>query len=169
MCISRSQVTVCQCHCDGSIYAIGGEGRRSVARRGVERYDVHTNKWTKVAKMHERRWSACCCSRAEDGCIYVVGGYDESNGGALASCERFDPRSGQWTQIATMGQKRCGAALAVLEDGNLYVVGGTNEKMAQLATCEWYPFFDYFIPRNLIIAFFLVIIRKPTVGNRCQL
>jgi len=88
--------------------------------------------------MHERRWSACSCSRKEDGCLYVVGGYDESSGGALATCERYDPRAGQWMKIASMGQKRCGAAGAVLDDGNIYIVGGINEKMAQLATSECY-------------------------------
>lgn len=87
--------------------------------------------------MNEKRWSACSCCRLEDGCLYVVGGYNDLNGGALNICERFDPRNGKWTKIASMGQKRCGAAIAVLQDGNIYVVGGTNEKMAPLATSEW--------------------------------
>lgn len=39
---------------DGYLYAVGGNDG-SVSLQSVERYNPHTNKWTKVASMNRRR------------------------------------------------------------------------------------------------------------------
>lgn len=56
-----------------------------------------------------------------NGCIYVVGGEQESN--SLASGEFYDPKDEQWSDIANMEIARCEFGLCAL-NGYLYALGG---------------------------------------------
>ncbi len=56
---------------------------------------------------------------------YVAGGWNSDSGrsSCLSSCERF--RSGEWTAITSMNEKRCGLAMVAI-DGKLLMFGGYN-------------------------------------------
>jgi kelch-like protein 20 len=41
----------------------------------------------------------------------------------LSSCERFDPKSGQWDPVVAMNCRRSGVGLAIV-NGLIYAVGG---------------------------------------------
>ena len=41
------------------------------------------------------------------------------------SSDRYDPATQRWTRVASMGTKRLGVAVAVL-DGFLYAIGGSD-------------------------------------------
>ena len=58
-----------------------------------------------------------------DGTVLVAGGYT-GEGGALASAERYDPRSGAWTTTASMIEARGGYTATLLLNGQVLVAGG---------------------------------------------
>lgn len=56
-----------------------------------------------------------------NGCIYVVGGEQESY--ILSSAEFYDPKCEQWSNIANMQVERCEFGLCAV-NGYLYALGG---------------------------------------------
>ncbi len=57
--------------------------------------------------------------------LYCCGGYSEQSRQTCASCHRFDPRTGHWSQIASMNEKRQFFTLAGCNEF-LVAVGGVN-------------------------------------------
>ncbi|VDD82029.1 unnamed protein product [Mesocestoides corti] len=53
--------------------------------------------------------------------LFAVGGW--CSGDAIASAERYDPRTHEWTLVAPMNKQRCGVGVGVVND-LLYAVGG---------------------------------------------
>jgi kelch-like protein 8 len=53
--------------------------------------------------------------------LFKIGGFDDN--ASLDTCERFDPRSGKWTPVASLSCPRGGVGVAAL-GGRLYAVGG---------------------------------------------
>jgi hypothetical protein len=68
--------------------------------------------------------------------VYVVGGIDSENV-TLASMERYDASSGQWTAMAAMSVRRRGCGACVVE-GGIYVIGGHGDNMTRLSSVEKY-------------------------------
>jgi len=66
--------------------------------------------------------------------LYAVGGW--CSGDAIASVERFDPRSNEWFLVAPMNKRRCGVGVAVVND-LLYAVGG-HDGQSYLNSVERY-------------------------------
>eukprot|EP00957_Ditylum_brightwellii_P162249 12353888-Ditylum_brightwellii.AAC.1 len=56
-----------------------------------------------------------------DGNVVVIGGYDGMN--SVASVEEYNPQTGRWTSLPSMGTMRSGCA-AVALDGKVVVAGG---------------------------------------------
>jgi len=54
------------------------------------------------------------------GHLYAIGGNDGTS--SLDKCECYDPFKNKWTDVASMGNKRAGAGVGVL-DGYIYAVG----------------------------------------------
>lgn len=53
--------------------------------------------------------------------LFAVGGW--CSGDAIASAERYDPRTHEWTLVSAMNKQRCGVGVGVVND-LLYAVGG---------------------------------------------
>lgn len=70
--------------------------------------------------MHCRRCSLAVA--VLNGLLYVAGGYDN---GALSSMECYNPRTNQWTFLASMTNPRFNHSMTVQND-LLYAFGGTN-------------------------------------------
>jgi len=66
--------------------------------------------------------------------IYLVGGFDGHN--RLKSCERFDPKTSQWKQIAPLNIARSHVS-CVVSQGRLFAVGGYDGENS-LSSCEIY-------------------------------
>ena len=62
------------------------------------------------------------CGAANNGKIYVFGGY---NGSFKNTCYEYNPATDTWTQKANMPTSRSSMACEVL-DGKIYVIGGLN-------------------------------------------
>ena len=71
------------------------------------------------------------------GRLYVLGG--DSDDGALASVEQFDPETNTWKSVAPMHEGRVELAAAVL-DGKIYVVEDDSERYDPTTdTWEYFP------------------------------
>ncbi|KAK0046000.1 kelch-like protein 5, partial [Biomphalaria glabrata] len=122
MSTSRSTVGVAALH--GKLYAVGGRDGSSCLK-SVECFDPHTNKWTHCQPMSKRRGGvgAANCN----GFLYAVGGYEAPATNPACSrfdcAERYDPKTDQWTVIATMSSARDSVGLCPLGD-RLFAVGG---------------------------------------------
>ena len=70
----------------------------------MECYDPTIDQWSLVGEMSMAREGAGLANL--DGVLYCVGGYDGNS--ILNSVEKFDPQTGQWTQVAPMTTRRSG-------------------------------------------------------------
>ncbi|XP_018596729.1 kelch repeat and BTB domain-containing protein 2 [Scleropages formosus] len=100
-------------HCEGFIYAIGGDAAGGeLNRRTVERYDREKDEWRMVSPLPcAWSWSTCVAAR---GCIYAMT-HD------LTYC--YFPRADAWVEMATRRTSRCFASAAAFGDLIFYVGG----------------------------------------------
>lgn len=84
-------------------------------KAAAQRFNFKTRKWSSIQPM-----SICCygrCSAVLNDKIYVAGGAPKSG------LERFDPKSGRWTTLASTLRQRCNADMTS-SDKYLYLFGG---------------------------------------------
>ena len=74
-------------------------------------------------------------TQLNDGRILTVGGH---NGNNLASCETYDPQTGEWTATDSLNQYRYLHTATKLNDGRILVVGGTyyTNTRYNVTSCE---------------------------------
>lgn len=94
--------------------------------------------WEAVAPMTSNRGGPCVVSGKY---LYAIGGKTENDNANdpfkyLNTVEKYDARTNTWTETAPMQARRayaCGVAL----EGNLYVVGGTQDDLySSHSSCE---------------------------------
>ncbi|WP_426502612.1 Kelch repeat-containing protein [Dactylosporangium sp. McL0621] len=110
-----------------------------------ERLDPGHTTWSPTTgPLRHARWGHSAVALG-DGSVLVAGGStirSATSLTALRSVERFDPGSGQWTDVAPMNDARTGHVAVVLGDGKVLVIGGTvplgPDDEAALAFCELY-------------------------------
>jgi N-acetylneuraminic acid mutarotase len=108
---------------DGKIHLFGGDSGTSEASASTLVYDPAADAWSVRAPMPGGpRWA--CGAAAIDGRIYVVGGTDGSEAGALDRLEVYDPAADAWTPRAPMPQPRVVSGGVGAIGGRLYVAGG---------------------------------------------
>jgi len=126
---------------DGRVLAVGG-GRYVTLDNGVgqaycELYDPVAGTWTPTATMASPRWLHQAVLLT-DGDVLAIGGGDPQLGGestvdpyALSTVERFSPSTQRWTPVASMPWARSRHQAALLRDGRVLIVGGTNQALAE--------------------------------------
>jgi hypothetical protein len=57
--------------------------------------------------------------------VLIVGGEDGS-GAVTSAAEIFDPRTGQWTAVASLNTPRTEHSAELLRDGRVMIIGGRN-------------------------------------------
>ncbi|RMH19212.1 MAG: kelch-like protein [Gammaproteobacteria bacterium] len=117
---------------DGKIYIIGGMHKPKDGKffflKNMEIYDPETDSWSDGPDMnHLHDYPACTVL---DGKIYVMGGHhpEATEGGPSTDpgfevCERFDPKTGEWEEIAPLLTPRF-ALSAITYRGRIYTMGG---------------------------------------------
>lgn len=78
--------------------------------------------WVSTGSMATPR-SGHTATLVPDGRVLVVGGL---NGTALASCEWYEPATGQFSPAPVLPEARSSHSALLLSDGRVLVVGGTN-------------------------------------------
>jgi N-acetylneuraminic acid mutarotase len=128
----------------GSIYVVGGFLPSRETTGAVERYDIESDRWKRIAPMPIAVNHPAVASHR--GRLYVYGGYtDSSFAPVTGALQRYDPRGESWTLLANSPHPRAAAALAAVR-GRLYAVGGTagGEELSALEVFElssgrWHP------------------------------
>lgn len=102
------------------IYLIGGINRETNEILSVvNRYNLRTNKWEKVADIQEGRERAY--GVASQGKIFITGGSKEIC--VSTSCEMYNENTNKWHSIASRRMPRRRGSM-ICADNKLYVVDG---------------------------------------------
>ena len=111
---------------DGAVLLTGGMAGTG-ASVSAELYDPDTGEWTATDDMLEGRLGHTA-TLLPDGTVLVAGGSSSVIDSApLATAERYDPATGQWTVTERMSE--AGAHWAVmLPDGTVLVAGGSESQ-----------------------------------------
>lgn len=151
---------------DGKVLAVGGTGVGSAqfpppVLAAAEVYDLAAGTWTSTGSLHTGRWGHSATLLA-DGSVLVAGGSavrSSQSLTALRTAERWDPDSGDWTEVDPMTDARSGHTAVRLPNGNVLVAGGSvptgRNTDAALAFCElfdpdddsWRPTGSLTVPR----------------------
>ena len=123
---------------DGA-YVVGGFAAPGGATSDVvERYDLRSDRWTRVRPIPQAVNHAAAVAYA--GALYVIGGYTAASGLAAETNAlwRYAPAADRWTKLRGAPTAR-GALVAGVIGDRLYVAGGARGGAA-LATLEIYDF-----------------------------
>ena len=114
---------------DGRVLVVGGYDSNQV---GVARYlssaeifDPKTNGFTALGVSSSSRRYAPAMATLPDGRVLIAGGYDGTDD--ITSAEVYNPSSGTFSSVGSLGTSREEAAAALLPDGRVLVMGGYSD------------------------------------------
>ncbi len=114
----------------GMIYVLGGRASKVLEPEHylstAECFDCFRQEWIQLPTMMSKRVGASSIV-AENGRVYIIGGYAKHPDKPLASGECFDPILGEWKPIADLSQGRFGHSIASCGKF-LYVIGGDSRR-----------------------------------------
>ena len=112
---------------DGRVLVLGGRSPQDSVYDSAEMYDPGTGKFSPAGTMGEGRQQHTATLLA-DGDVLIAGGYwsDGQAWRVLSSTERFDPGTGDFSQIGSMGTPRSGHTATRLDDGRVLIAGGSD-------------------------------------------
>lgn len=127
---------------DGRALVTGGANCDYVAKSSTAVYDPETHRWSASGLLRTARMAFAAAPLAGGG-VLVAGGLlitQRQEGRALRSVETWSPRTGRWSEVASLASVRMGAVAVTLEDGRVLVVGGFPSRGADrpLKTAELY-------------------------------
>jgi hypothetical protein len=111
---------------DGRLLAFGGQDESTNPFSSAELYDASPGTWSVTGSMNLARAFSFDGLLLPDGRVLVAGGFNFSAGGALDSCELYDPGTGVWTPTGNLLEPRYGHHLTLLADGEVLLAGGFN-------------------------------------------
>jgi N-acetylneuraminic acid mutarotase len=124
----------------GTVPLLPGGGAEQFSSR-AEVYDPKSGAWTNVAPMNRGR-SDHAATLLHNGAVLVTGGSTLVSGPplfeTLAAAELYDPKTGNWTNIASMNHARLGHTATLLHDGRVLVAGGSGSLGLLVVQAELY-------------------------------
>jgi N-acetylneuraminic acid mutarotase len=126
------------CH-NGCIYAVHGETDLETYADGVLKYDVATDKWTKLSipRIEQRKWylSQHSTNAAIGSKLFVLGGWSRVTDNRSDRATWFDMATEEFGEVARMPRGRCCGAAGVI-DNKLYVTGGFWNWVDDVCECK---------------------------------
>lgn len=128
---------------DGKVLLIGGDGAHEDERlSSAELYDPATGRFSATGSMRVAR-EMHTAVLLTDGRVLVMGGSSAGsypNSRIEASAEIYDPATGRFSMTGSMSVPRHKLAAALLPDGKVLVVGGSDNRdwRGQYASAELY-------------------------------
>jgi cysteine-rich repeat protein len=120
---------------EGRVLIAGGTSRTTFT---AELYSPALGAWTVAGVLNEQRFHHTAVL-LPDGKVLVAGGSpSESNGGALASAELYDPATNTWSFTGGLNVARREHAMTLLPDGKVLVTGGSDAADGLLSSAELY-------------------------------
>jgi hypothetical protein len=112
---------------DGRVLIVGGRSTESSVYTSAELYDPATGKFGSAGPMKEGRQQHTG-TLLPDGRVFIAGGYwsDGQKWRVLSSAEMYDPATGNFSPIGSMGAPRDGHTATLLNDGRVLIVGGED-------------------------------------------
>ncbi len=112
---------------DGRVLVTGGRSPQDSVYDSAELYDPGTGKFTKAGSMTEGRQQHTA-TLLPDGRVLIAGGtwQKQQQWRVLSSTEMFDPATGAFSPIGSMGTPRSGHTATPLDDGRVFIVGGSD-------------------------------------------
>jgi hypothetical protein len=107
---------------DGKLYVVGGFTQQGQLATTTLVYDIDEGTWSTAPGMPDPREHHMVVEH--DGFIYTIGGRTGSPDTNVADVERFDPRTGKWTEMSPMHQTRSGHTCAATATGLIACLGG---------------------------------------------
>lgn len=106
--------------------------------------------WEFVASMSTPRRHAAAAT-AQDGRIYVMGGFFTAAGDLTNTVERYDAVRNEWEFVQPMRRARARLAAATGPDGRIYAIGGSFDNSVEAydpGSDTWSPVAAFNVPRR---------------------
>jgi Tol biopolymer transport system component len=112
---------------DGRVLIAGGKASDDKTYASAEVYDPGSGTFSSAGSMKASRQQHTAILLA-DGRVLIAGGYqyDGSRWNVLSSTELYDPRTGNFTPIGSMGDTRMDQTATLLDDGRVLIAGGSG-------------------------------------------
>jgi hypothetical protein len=112
---------------DGRVLVVGGRSPGDSVYTSAEIYDPATGKFGSAGSMKEGRQQHTA-TLLTDGRVFIAGGYwsDGQKWRVLSSAEMYNPATGNFSPIGSMGTPREGHTATLLIDGRVLIVGGED-------------------------------------------
>ncbi len=112
---------------DGRVLVTGGRSPRDTVYKSAEVYDPRTGRFASTAPMVDGRQEHTATLLA-DGRVLITGGYwtNGDHWSVLSSAEVYDPATGTFSPIGSMGTARAGHTATRLGDGRVLIAGGSK-------------------------------------------
>jgi hypothetical protein len=110
---------------DGRVLITGGKAPDDKTYASAEVYDPGSGTFSPTGSMNAGRQQHTA-TVLRDGRVLVVGGYeyDGVHWNVLSATELYDPGTGKFTPIGSMGQPRMEQTATLLDDGRVLIAGG---------------------------------------------
>ncbi|HXD32420.1 MAG TPA: kelch repeat-containing protein [Pyrinomonadaceae bacterium] len=126
---------------NGKVLITGGQSDEWANLSSAEIYDPANNSFTPAASMNERR-ADHTATVINDGRVLITGGAEGRSMpvNVSATAEIYDPTSNTFTKVGDMSVVRYKHSAALMPDGRVIVIGGSNAMMwnGQYASAEFY-------------------------------
>ncbi len=112
---------------DGRVLILGGRSPKDSVYTSAELYDPRSGAFSSAGSMPEGRQQQTA-TLLPDGRVLIAGGYwsDGQKWRVLSSTEMYDPATGKFSAIGSMGARRDGHTATLLTDGRVLIVGGED-------------------------------------------
>jgi hypothetical protein len=112
---------------DGRVLILGGRSPKDSVYSNAEMYDPRSGTFSSAGSMGEGRQQQTATLLA-DGRVLIAGGYwsDGQKWRVLSSTEMYDPATGNFSPIGSMGTPREGHTATLLNDGRVLIAGGAD-------------------------------------------
>jgi N-acetylneuraminic acid mutarotase len=122
---------------DGRVLLVGGVGDRDgeIRRATAEIYDPATGEWQGAGRIDTYRTGFSLVALPDGGALLAGGSEYTDNPdsfpsvGPTSTAERFDPRTGRWSDTGLMKVAAAGRAGVGLADGRVLVAGGDRTEV----------------------------------------
>jgi hypothetical protein len=125
---------------DRSVLIAGGRLSGSTMVTLTWLYSAASGTWTSFGSLNVARREGGMAYLPSHGRVLAVGGFGTANSdnSPLASCEVFNPFTGQWTMTASLSTARAYHQVTALQSGKVLVTGGYTVYPTVTASTELY-------------------------------